>query len=72
MADKNLSHGEILDLRKSNEVSDIKQRWLTGIVHSKDLCIWCMKADDKRHNDRKTSKLHLLNQGGINNCISLS
>ena len=34
----------------------------TGRVHSKNLCIWCMKPEDTRHKDRKNSKLHLLNQ----------
>lgn len=68
-----LSHGEILNLPKSNEVSNINVwRSLTGIAHSKGLCIWCMKSEDNHHKDSKTYNLHLLNQLGINTCISLS
>ena len=33
-----------------------------GITHSKYLCIWCMKSEDKRHKNRKCSKLHLIDQ----------
>ena len=40
----------------------IPRRSLTGKVHSKNLCIWCMKPEDSRHKDRKSLKLHLLNQ----------
>ena len=59
----------MLNLPNSNEVCGIKtQRSLTAIVHSKDACIWCMKAEDSRHKHRKTYKLHLLNQVGINYC----
>ena len=61
------------NLPKSNEVSNINVwRSLTGIAHSKGLCIWCMKSEDNHHKDSKTYNLHLLNQLGINNCISLS
>ena len=38
------------------------RRSSTGRVHSKNLCIWCIKLEDTRHKDRKNSKLHLLNQ----------
>lgn len=40
----------------------VSRRSSTGRVHSKLLCIWCMKPEDTRHKDRKNSKLHLLNQ----------
>ena len=33
-----------------------------GLIHSKELCIWCMKPEDKRHKNRNYTKLHLIDQ----------
>ena len=30
------------------------------IVHDKTKCIWCFKGPDKKHPNRKSSKLHLI------------
>ena len=31
-----------------------------GSLHHPELCIWCLKPQDKSHKDRKTSSLHLI------------
>ena len=36
-------------------------RSFDGAIHSKELCIWCMKPGDKRHKKR-FSTLHLIDQ----------
>ena len=60
---KSENEEEILTQSNSPVASSIvTRRSTTGLVHSKHLCIWCMKPEDARHKDRKNSKLHLLNQ----------
>ena len=38
------------------------KRWKRslGPLHRPELCIWCLKPQDKSHGDRKTSSLHLI------------
>ena len=53
----NISSGEA-----SNSATITTRRSSIGLIHSKDLCIWCMKPKNTRHKDRTNSKLHLINQ----------
>ena len=52
-------------IKSSGEASNsatITRRSSIVLIHSKDLCIWCMKPKDTHHKDRKNSKLYLINQ----------
>ena len=52
----------IISSGEANNSANITRRSSIGLIHSKDLCIWCMKPEDTRHKDRKNSKMHLINQ----------
>lgn len=47
---------------ETEKLSRNTRKSFDGIIHSKDLCIWCMKPEDKRHKNRNYSKLHLIDQ----------
>lgn len=43
-------------------ISSVHRRSQTGNLHDKNLCIFCMRGEDSKHRDRKTSNLRLLEQ----------
>ena len=54
---------EIPSTSCSIDANDTKvKRWerSLGPLHRPELCIWCLKPQDKSHKDRKTSSLHLI------------
>ena len=54
------------DLIPSSElpanISSVHRQSQTGNLHDKNLCIFCMKGEDLKHRDRKSSNLRLLEQ----------
>ena len=52
----------IVSCGEASNSATITRHSSVGIIHSKDLCIWCMKPEYIFHRDRKSSKLHSINQ----------
>ena len=57
-----LSNQEECDLLQATSCLEVTRRRSDGLLHSQDLCIWCMSPADKRHKGRKSTVLHLINQ----------
>ena len=53
--------GLITNGEASNSAT-ITMRSSIGLIHSKDIFIWCTKPEDTRHKGGKNSKLHLISQ----------
>ena len=52
---KSFAEKSIISSSEASDSATITRRWSVGLIHSKDLCIWYMKAEDTHHKDGNNS-----------------